>query len=173
MLRHPVVSVLRSILADLCFQIFSLLHRYGLEGKKLTNEDLWLAFNCSKFDTVTIAHPGIQANDRLFPVFRGCIALAYPKRWRNGLDPDKEDVPLFPEQIPASGTMENPRMKSTRKGLVHFDLDVMNTMLGDFDWNHPLAPVVKVGQLCADIHVIGRPSHIATDRGFGHGHKIH
>lgn len=90
----------------------------------------------------------ISNNNRFLPVYRGCVALAYPNRWRGGLDPDTQDVPLNMEWVPADPATR--AALDTRHGLVHFDLDIQNTMLGGFDDGHALTPKFKVLYYCSD-----------------------
>ena len=57
------------------------------------------------------------------PVFRGCIALAYPGRWASGQNPRTDDIHLQEEVIPReNGGLPLP----FDEGLVHFDLDPQN-----------------------------------------------
>lgn len=91
-------------------------------------------------------------------VFRGCVGLAYPGFWAQGVDPDDQDVPVKAEGIPgdkASGTAH-----VHRHGLVHFDLDTQNAMIGPFDKNHPQTPVFKVRKRESCLHLLIRLTYL-------------
>lgn len=57
------------------------------------------------------------------PVFRGCVALAYPDAWSGGRDPDTEDIALKEEVIPPQAAW--PPLASDNP-MIHFDLDPQN-----------------------------------------------
>lgn len=69
--------------------------------------------------------------------------MAYPSRWADGRNPEKEDVDVKMEWVPVD-KKKNEQALDTRLGLVHFDLCVQNTMIGDFNLNHPRTPEFKV-----------------------------
>lgn len=84
-------------------------------------------------------------------LFRACVALAYPGRWDQGIDPTTQEVPTKEEMIPLD---ELGRPVSTVNGLVDFDINDRNVMLGEdrstlgaAEHPHDQTPIFKIGDL--------------------------
>lgn len=79
-------------------------------------------------------------------LFRGVVGMAFPGAWRSpGNDPEREQTPQRTERIEG-----RPPLNSATNTMVHFDLDPLNVLVGDFDddgGEHIAAPVVKIGDL--------------------------
>lgn len=89
-------------------------------------------------------------------MFRGCVALAYPGQWDQGLDPETQTIPAREELIPQDGVGGVPR--PTDRGIIDFDMNDRNIMIGDYDSDvtdpanphpHDQVPVIKIGDLGA------------------------
>lgn len=99
-----------------------------MRRSRLRDADLWRVFHC---------------------LFRSCVALAYPERWDQGLDPTFQPVFTQEEFIPTLNT----RPLRTDRGFVDFDMNDRNVMIGDYDRDwvaegehaHDQVPVFKVG----------------------------
>ncbi|PSR90764.1 kinase-like domain-containing protein [Coniella lustricola] len=103
--------------------LLEVMGKMGATGKKFRDQDLWQVFHS---------------------LFRGVVAMAYPDTWRFRMDPLKNEIPQFFETIPLNHD-EDPW--NTDGGMIHFDLDVQNAMVGDFDGLHAGIPIVKIGDL--------------------------
>lgn len=102
-----------------------------------------------------LSHANVYLKDSelwnvFYCLFRSCIALAYPGRWDRGLDPDTQEVPTQEEFIP----LESGRPVSTANGLIDFDINDRNVMVGEdrstlgpLEHPHDRTPVFKVGDL--------------------------
>lgn len=103
--------------------------RLSLANRYLKSSEVWRVFYC---------------------LFRACVALAYPGRWDQGMDPTTQVVPTQEEFIPLSGG----RPVSTENGLVDFDINDRNVMVGEDrstlvagDHPHDQTPIFKIGDL--------------------------
>lgn len=77
--------------------------------------------------------------------------MAYPSNWSGGRNPQDQDVPTRLEVVPRYDART---ARNNRNGLIHFDLDVLNTMVGTFSASHPQTPVFKVREIrtCTNSH---------------------
>ncbi|POS71600.1 hypothetical protein DHEL01_v210006 [Diaporthe helianthi] len=73
-------------------------------------------------------------------LWRGCIALAYPKGFYQDKDPLTTQIPQMTESSRGSAVDGSDPM-------VHFDLDPENVFVGDFAPDHVLWPLTKIGDL--------------------------
>lgn len=56
-------------------------------------------------------------------VFRGVVGMAYVGHWRQGKDPEKEDIVQQYEELPRDPVSGGVYLDN---GLIHFDLDTQN-----------------------------------------------
>lgn len=77
-------------------------------------------------------------------LFAGVVAMAFPNKWHDPrADPISEQMPQRRE-VP-TGQWD---LNATEETMVHFDLDPLNVLVGDFDdGEHSTAPVVKIADL--------------------------
>ncbi|KAG8156566.1 hypothetical protein KVR01_013517 [Diaporthe batatas] len=60
----------------------ALLRKVSRQNLKLRDDELWMIFHC---------------------LFRACVALARPRTWSGGLNPERDPIPLLDEAIPPIG----------------------------------------------------------------------
>lgn len=76
-------------------------------------------------------------------LFRGVVAMAFPGGWCWGdVDPENEQIKQQTECCEGRGMLN-----AVSNTMVHFDLDPLNVLVGDFDEEHSAAPVVKIADL--------------------------
>ncbi|KAK4159072.1 hypothetical protein QBC43DRAFT_362721 [Cladorrhinum sp. PSN259] len=95
------------------------------QGSNFPDQVLWQVFDC---------------------LFRAVIGMAYPNAFQPvGSDPRTEHIPSISEM--SSGLPElDSRSKSSR--LIHFDLEPLNVLVGDFDQDeHNILPLIKISDL--------------------------
>jgi len=116
--------------------ILEMLSRGNLEGwiakmavtqKFFPNRILWLFFEC---------------------LFKGVVAMDHPPLFYDDFDDTGgPDGPLEEERVPSK---KNPRLQPS-PDFVHFDLDPLNILVGDFDTifkgGHNFTPILKIGDL--------------------------
>lgn len=77
----------------------------------------------------------------------GVVALAFPRWYQGGRDPDYQPVPQQSEVLPRR---EGDKVRATDRGMIHFDIDLQNAMVGgygDFGEGHVFTPIVKVSMV--------------------------
>ncbi|KAJ0116909.1 serine threonine protein kinase [Diaporthe amygdali] len=120
--------------------LMGLLRKISQQRPYLKDSELWNVFLC---------------------LFRACVGLAYPDRWApQGYVPGQGDAPDQEEFVPVDATG---RALPTDLGIINFDMNDRNVMIGDFSNTNPPehphnpVPVVKVG----DLGVVSRflPEH--------------
>ncbi|KAK4132684.1 kinase-like protein [Trichocladium antarcticum] len=97
--------------------------KVAIKGTHFPNEVLWQVFDC---------------------LFRAVIGMAYPNAFQPvGSNPRTDDISQVSETcygLPLRGGFEDT--------IVHFDIDPLNILVGDFDQgDHNLVPVIKVADL--------------------------
>lgn len=109
----------------------------------LTSSEIWRVFYC---------------------LFRACVALAYPGRWDQGIDPTTQAVPTQEEFVPLS----EGQAVSTVNGLIDFDINDRNVMVGEDrstlaagEHPHDQSPIFKIGDL-GDVHAFRTPEYRAS-----------
>jgi hypothetical protein len=102
-----------------------ILNKASLRKKPFPSQVLWQIFDC---------------------LFRGVVGMAFPGEWAwPGENPERERIPQRTEWF--DGLMQM-RLNTVNNTMVHFDLDPLNILVGDFDdHEHNIVPVVKIADL--------------------------